>query len=907
MDPDLDLAPGDPRRVQQRRPSAPLGAGWVAGKFLPPSTTRLQVIRASLSARLLEAEGALALVRSPAGFGKTTLMNQARLILEERGVASAWINLDRSDNDISRFLQCLDQAAESLGLIERPAHSTPFTAADPWRTAQAPFALFLDDFENVHEAVVLGVVREIVEHAPRRGHIVIGSRALPQLGIARLRAQGRLVEIEADSLRFTPEDAQTYFQQLGADGLTPSMVRTLNEKTEGWAAALWLAHLALDRRQDKQDFIDRFSGSERAIADYLAEEVVSRQSSEVQAFLLRTSILRELDPSVCAALLPDQDAAALLERMDALTLFLIPLENQTRAFRYHSLFADYLRRELTQRMPQEIERLHRAAAAWFEAQARPIPAIDHALEADDHAYGLSLLEQHAEDFLQRGRMRLLARWFAVIPQDLLRRHPQMEMVAAWAVCFTRGAWDAATLVNDILARHPDNPVVQAHAACIRPLLLTMQDRNTEALAAGRASLKQHPTGHPFADNTLLSTVASLATVLGADEEARQLLQAARRDSDGASTFQHMYAETTEGLLDLQAGRLRQATARFRLAIEATHAVSYNHSQGNAWPGVFFAYAMYETDRLDEASHLLSVYLPLAREVGLPDHMILSHAMQARIAFTRGDVDKAFAILTELEYVGHTRKAPRAAVGARLERSRLYLLQGNASAARGEMLKANDPSVWAREPRERMFAHEIEYPALADIRWTVHFGDSRTALERVEPELTQARADRRQRRVLLLSLLRCMALARSGDPAEAMTQLGHTLQELAHEGFMRLALDEGPMLGRLLKRYQTHFAESLRQSPIVADYLQRLLRAFGPAVEDAAPAEAHEVPLPEPLTRKEVRVLTLLAEGYSNSAMAEKLFVSDSTVRTHLRGINAKLGASSRTEAVAIARRLGLLP
>ncbi|GLS14831.1 LuxR C-terminal-related transcriptional regulator [Hydrogenophaga electricum] len=886
--------------------SAPLRARNTVAletKFQAPAPVASQVTRAELCNALCNGMGQLVLVRAPAGFGKTTALVQARERLEREGVPTVWLTLDRADNDTSRFLSALDEAVHRLGLNDADAGRD---AVQALAQADSPFALFLDEFESVHEAAVLGLVREIAEHLPRRGRLFIGSRNLPMLGLARLRVRGQLTEIEADRLRFSLEDTTAFFDQRRAQALNPDQLFRLHQKTEGWIAALWLASMALDRHENVADFVERFSGSDRAVADYLAEEVLARQPAPIRQFLLRTSLLRQLDASVCAALNPRTDCATLLEQLDADHLFLTPVAGEQRTWRYHSLFAGYLRAQLERERPDEVARLHLAASGWYESRERPVPAIDHAIEGGDFPHAMELLDANAEDFLEQGRMRLLARWFHTLPAAQLRGHLRLQMIAVWAACFTRGPWEAMELLERSGVDRSEDPLLRAHADGMRPMLMAMQDRNDEALIAGRASLQRLPTGNHFADSTLLNAMAYISSVAGDPREALHLLDAARREQDGGSTFNRMYTESTEGLVDLQQGRLRQATARFRLAVDATHAVNYHHTHGNAWAGVLYTSALYEANQLAQADHLLNVYLPLARDVGLPDHMILSHAMRSRIAYIHGDVDVASHALTELEYLGNQRKLPRVVAAAKLERARLLMLQGHASAAHDELVRADDPTLWAREQQQRLLAHDIEYMALARLRWHVAHGDAATSLPLLDAQIeTASRADR-QRRLLVLRLLRALALQRSGDTPAAVAQVGVALQFASQEGFMRLVLDEGPAVGVLVQRYQALHDSGQSRDPLLGDYLQRLLQAFGPL-----PAET-ELPgdLPggvlEPLTRKELRVLQLLVEGYSNNAMAEKLYVSDSTVRTHLRNINMKLGAHSRTQAVAIARRLGLL-
>lgn len=882
-------------------PQTPPVHAVLDAKFLPPAGQSIQVLRQALCEAVRRASGQLVLVSAPAGFGKSTAMAQARERLEADGVPTVWLTLDRADNDVSRFLSGLSEAVNRLGLDGGRGD-----AVQALTHAKAPYALFLDEFEAVHESAVLGLVREVAEHLPRSAHLVIGSRQLPQIGLSRLRVRGQLVEIDADRLRFNASDVMDFFRQRApSQVLDAEQLRRLHQKTEGWIAALWLAAMALERSDNPAEFVDRFSGSNRAVADYLAEDVLARQPEGIRSFLLRTSLLRQLDASVCAALNPRIDCAAMLERLDAEHLFLTPVAGAQRTWRYHSLFADYLRTQLEREHPDEVARLHLAASGWYESQGRPVPAIDHAIEGGDYPHAMELLDATAEDFLEQGRMRLLSRWFGTLPPAQLRQHPGLQMIAVWAACFTRGPWEAMDLLERSGADASDDPHLRAHAAGLRPMLLAMQDRNEEALAIGRESLRRLPTGNHFADSTLLNAMAHSTAVAGHPREAQQLLDAARREQ-GDSTFNRMYNESTEGLLDLQQGRLRQATARFRLAVDATHAVNYHHTHGNAWAGVFYTSVVYEANQIAQADHLLNVYLPLARDVGLPDHMILSHAMRSRIAFINGDVDAASLTLTELEYLGNQRKLPRVVAAAKLERARLLLLQGHGAAAHDELVRADDPTLWDREQHQRLLAHDIEYMALARLRWDIACGDAIACLPRLDLQIHAATTAARHRRLLALRLLRALALQRTGDTPGAVAQLGSALQFACQEGFMRLVLDEGPAIGSLVQRYQALHDSGQVRDPTMSDYLQRLLLAFGPLPSDAEPVGELPGGALEPLTRKEIRVLQLLVEGYSNSAMAEKLYVSDSTVRTHLRNINMKLGAHSRTQAVAIARRLGLV-
>ena len=935
-------------------PAGGLAAGPLSSKLSPPLSQAQQVLRQAVVRRMAEAGGVkLVLVRAPAGFGKTTAMVQAREQLAASGVATAWLTLERTDNDVPRFLACLQQAvAQIVGRPSLPGTqpgaglggpATPLV--DALARHGAPFALFLDDFELITEPAVLGLVREIIDHLPRRGQLVLGSRSLPELGLGRLRMAGQLLEIDTELLRFSRDETRQFLalrwpgDGSGTPGDLAAQVDPLHAKTEGWVAALWLASMALDSVMARQgsvaDFIAQFSGSNRAVADFLAEDVLARQTPEVRNFLLRTSILRQFNAPLCQALTPRSDAARILAQLDAANLFITPISQATgaagtapaeREWRYHSLFADFLRAQLVREQPDALARLHLAASGWYEGQGRPVPAIDHAIEGGDAPHAIHLLSGHAIAFLEQGRMRLLARWFAALQNvegdAALAEHPMLQVVSLWASNLTRGPWAAMDQLQQSGCATSADAAVRAHVNALQPMLLAMMDRVEDAADLGREALARVPTGQPFADSVLCNAMAHVMGVLGEREQAQRLLDAARRGQQGDG-FNRMYTESVEGLLDLQQGRLRQATARFRLALGmaaapagAPGAGAWQPTHGNAWAGVLYAGVVYEAHQLAPAEHLLNVYLPLARDVGLPDHMILSHVMCARIAFGRGDIDAALQFITELEHLGHHRQLPRVVASARLERARVLMLQGQAEAAAQALDRADDTAVWQRVARHQFSAHDVEDMPIGRLRWQVLFGDPAAAARAAAAAAAQAQAAQRQRRALKLQVLQALALQRAGSPADldaAVALTGRLLQVAQAEGYVRLLLDEGPAVGTLLRRTQAALqAAAERTDPLVDDCLQRLIALAGdePLADEPVPAAepaAASATLEEPLTRKEIRVLQLLAEGYSNSVMAEKLFVSDSTVRTHLRNINLKLGARSRTQAVAIARKLGVMP
>ncbi len=863
----------------------------------------VQVFRTEICNRITATDAVrLILIHAPAGFGKSTAMLQVRARLEAQGVSIAWLTLDRIHDNPAQFVEALGSAAKMLDADDGADLSIDLVHALLRHTA--PFAIFIDCFELIEEHAVLTFLKSVIERLPPNGRLIIASRTLPPIGLARLRGSGRLLEIGPDEMRFSMKESEQYFRLRSVPGITHEIVVRLHEKTEGWITGLWLASLSIERQGPNDDFVARFSGSTKSVADYLSEEVFALQPESLQRFLLQTSILRHFTPALCQSLLPDIDAAETLQLLEDQNLFVIPVSGQERTFRYHSLFADYLRKRLASRQPEEMSSLHLAAARWFATQNRPIPAIDHAICAGDFGFAVSMLAGNGISLLEQGRMSLLSNWLDTIPSQYIAVDPLLEIVRIWATLFTHGPWTATERMAGLGASTLEDPRVTPHIDALRPLVLAMQDRYQEAREVGPASIAKLPTGDTFADSVLCNAMATIFASTG-DAHAAQAMIDYARTLYGDSAFNYMYAESLSGILDLRRGKLKSATAKFRLALKASRGTSYSHVSGNSWAGILYAAAMYETNELDAADQLINIYLPMACDAALPDHMIIGHRIRARIAFDRGDIEKAFETLSVLEHLGHRRRLPRLIASARLERGLLHLLQGDGQASREELDHAANLDVWNRLVSERLLAHETNDHVLASIRWEIHFGDAQAALANVQTELEVAAQRQWRLRAEKLRALQSLALQKSGEPAAAIEALATTLRQTSREGFFRLLVEEGAEFGKLVARFfaTLEAMPAKRSDPVFVQYVARLVKEFGLSGSRDMPVENQ---FAAPLTRKEIRVLQLVADGKSNAEITAELAISDSTVRTHLRSINQKLNARSRAEAAAIGRRLDIV-
>jgi LuxR family maltose regulon positive regulatory protein len=888
----------------------------LTSKLTPPTVSRFAVDRTAICDRVFLAfESKVVLVRAPAGFGKTTVMAQVFERYRQEGTAVAWLNLDEADNDLPRFLSYLLVALKNHLRLESdpndweadlPSDAGQLTAHVTNRLGQSdlPFVLFMDEVEVIRDPAVLAFIKQMTTRLPASARLVLGSRMVPEIGLARLRAHGELLEVVPEQLRFSSDEAGLFLVQRRGLSLKPEQVQSLLRSTEGWPTALWLASVALERRTDADAFIAGFAGSATTVADYLAEDVMASQPAEVRDFLLKTSILTQFDTPLCDAVCGHNDSAELLARLEGGNLFLSLVDERQRIYRYHSLFRDFLRSQLTRRFRDSLPALHRAAADWFLSHGRPIPAVDHALETGDLAFIMPLLEEHAESLLNQGRLRLLTRWLETFP-DSVETSPRLRLLHIWAVNLTRGPQEALALLEKVDPAELGNDAALAQFYAMRPTFLGMRDRIDESFALGLERIQLVKPEYVFPYGILSQTLANDSMILGHYSEARRYADQARAAQTGStSVLQMSMAGAVDGAIDLIQGRLRQALAELRLAAGVSDEDFLKNGNRNLLPGVLLAEALYEDDHLERAEGLLNLFLPLTQNLGLPDHLIIAHSVLARIVERQGDPDRTLEILTQLESLGHRLGLQRVVASARIEMSGALLMRGDMQAAKEQLERAGEAIDWQEVSSRSYVANDKITLAIGQIRWMVRNRETSHALALLKQHLANAGAAQRHRRALKFRIILAEALEVDGQHKLAMRTLTKAAEFGAHEGFIGSFLEEGnriqDMLRDLLRSRQTE--TDYRDGDPINAHLIKMTRTR-PEITATAPAQPGPA---EALTRKELQILELLGHGFSNDAMAQKLFVSESTVRTHLRNINTKLQASNRMHALAIARRMQII-
>jgi LuxR family maltose regulon positive regulatory protein len=872
----------------------------LSAKLSPPLISRFSVERELICQRVFAAfDARVVLVHGPAGFGKTTVLAQLLERYRQEGTQVAWLTLDEADNDLPRFVAWLTQALRAAWVPDEEMIDEPGLAALLSR-CDGPFALFLDEMELIRDSGVLALVRQLITLLPANARLLIGSRSQPEIGLGRLRARGELLEIMPAQLRFSDQEAEQFLRQRRQLTLRPEQVQSLLNRTEGWPAALWLASVAIEQRGDAGPFIAGFAGTDAAISDWLAEDVLARQPDEVRDFLLATSIPAQLDAALCDALCERDDSAAMLERLLRDHLFLSRVDEPRQQYRYHSLFRSFLRAQLRLEGGGRESALQRRAARWYLAQQRVIPAIDHALEGGDLDFALPLLEQHAESLLGQGRLRLLTRWLEQLPGAELARHPYLRLIHIWAVNLSRGPREALTLLERIdPATLSEAQLAQYHA--LQPTLLGMRDHIDESQALGRERMRQIAPHFGFPYAMLSQTLAHESMILGDFAAARGYADQARSVQSGAFSRLHAgLAGAVNGAIDLMQGRLRQALAELRLATGVGEGDLIRGVTRHLLPGVLLAEALFESGRWQQAEGLFNLFAPMSQSLGLPDQLIIAHTTLARMASCQEGVEQALELLVQLESLGHQLDLRRVVASARIERAHLLLDTGDAAGAREQLQQAGEAAWWQGVESRFFIANDKLTLAIGQLRWRLRNGEAAQVLAPLKQALAEVERGQRLRRALKLQLLLAEALARDGQHKPAMRTLKRALEHAAPEGFVGTVLEEGPHLQEMVQTLQVQ----TRQGEVEAVGLDRFLTALVRREEKPPPAAAG---LAEALSRKELQVLELVGQGLTNDAMAARLFISESTVRTHLRNINTKLHASNRMHAVAIARQHHLLP
>lgn len=865
----------------------------------------------------------LTLITAPAGFGKTTSLVQwiRRHDGESLHHRVAWVSLER-ENDLHRFwryvLTALDGVQASAGASARalldapqaPLHAIPTVVINEVSSIGDDFVLVLDDYHLVDDPSIHAALDFFVNHLPTNLHVILSSRSEPPLSLARWRASNRLCELREDDLRFSPVEVAAFLNETKRLDLSDSDVEALSTRTEGWIAGLQLVALSVQGYDDasKHSFVAAFTGNQRYIFDYLVTEVLQRQPENVRRFLLQTAILDRLSAALCAAVTGQDDCRTILAHLERSNMFTIPLDQERHWYRYHHLFRDVLRHRLQHAYADAVPDLHRRAAGWYIKDGQAEAAIHHACAAEEWDQAVELIGARISSAWNRGEIRRILSWLEKLPDDRLEAHPELSLFYSRALLLG-GQMEAARrrlreAEEALRARPADegNRVLLGTVCAFRTTVAAVTGETKNALPLGEEALSLLPQANADIRGHAINSLGVAHYYMGDMVHAAQRCAEARALArEAGNLYLVMVATTYRAKALVCQGRLLQAEQTLMQALRSTISV---HRPGQAGiPAASVAYAsygalLYEWNRLEEAEAYVTEAIELGRRLAFGSAVWSAHHTLARIKLALGDGDGARLMLEHAQHYrqNHSVPLPTRLMDAQLAGSHLALGQVQAA----ERWERN---LTLERPPSPGFVHEIEMMTLAWLRLAQDRPDR--ALAHCNQILPAAEHGERQGHVMHILALRAMAYHAQGETRAAIDALHEALALAQPEGYVRLFVDAGQSMAALL--YQA------LASDVLPDYVNALLALFpegdmrtepAGSISPASDPQANER-LVEPLTPREIEVLQLVADGASNSDIAEALTIAVSTAKKHVSNIINKLGVDNRTEAAAKGRQFGL--
>ncbi len=928
-----------------RSPGPPGRVPLLLTKLSIPHVRQSLVPRLALLRRLDEClDHKLTLVSGPAGYGKTTLVSTWVRGLR---IPIAWLSLDEADNDPVRFLSylvaALQRANPTVGQDVRDALEASQLSSLDWAIGalvndlaalSGDLLLVLDDFQAIDQAAIHEAAGNLVAHQPPQLHLAIITREDPPLPLARLRACSELGELRARDLRFTPEETSSLLRDVMGLTLEGRDLAELDARVEGWVAGLQLAGLSMRGHRDPADLIAALSGSHHFILSYLSDEVLRQLPPDTLSFLLQTCVLTRLSGPLCDAVTGRADSAAVLEGLCTANAFVAPLDDEHHWYRYHHLFAELLRSQLSHTQPQLAPTLQGRASEWYERQGMPAEAIDHALAAADYPRAVRLLETHAGAIAGQGHAQTVEGWLRRLPQEWRTVGPRANLAFAGSLVlrgqigeaepYLRNA-EAAAAERERAGAHSEAAAILAEAHSFRAIVVSLRGDTEGACQLAQEAVKRAPQ-----DDLYLQGVAhfSLGTaynyagkVVQAIDTYRKALHLCRAADN---TIASMLIVANLALLYMARGQLRAAGDLCRQAIGPPDALPGMRSPALATVGTCYSQILYQCNELDEAHRQAERWLDLARRGGHVAPLASGSVALSRVLQAQGDIAGATSALDQAVRLLDRTMPAWVAPDIISQQVVLALARGDTAAARQALARTG---VGVEDGTD--YSREVIH--IAYLRLLIHLGREAPGAGRLDQALAvagrllaSAEPAGRAGRVIETLALRALAHQARGDLSHALVDLRQALALAEPEGYVRLFVNEGAPMAGLLKELGE--LEELRGDALsLPTYVGRLLSALGqeaqpapppvpsvpsvptvPSVPSAPSVPSVPLPLVEPLSERELEVLRLMASGLSYKQVAQQLVVSLNTVRFHVKGIYGKLGVNKLASAIERARALDLL-
>jgi LuxR family maltose regulon positive regulatory protein len=884
-------------------------------KLYVPPLQSAWISRSRLAERVDEGfERKLTLISAPAGFGKTTLLVDW---VNKHEKPVAWFSVDKGDDDPVRFLtyvilglQGLEAGTGEAALMmlqspqPPPIESILINLINDVIHIQTDFALIVDDYHLIDAKPIHEMIAFLLENLPGEMHMIIATRSDPPLPLlARLRSQNQLTELRAADLSFTADETSNLFNRSLNLRLSTNDIQLLETRTEGWVAGLQLAALSLQGRKDPSSFIKGFKGDNRYIADYLTEEVLSRQPEQLSNFLLQTSILGRLYGPLCDAVTRQKNSEQMLNTLEKANLFVIPLDDERCWYRYHRLFADLLEQRLRRLQGDLVPELHRRASQWLAENGFKNEAVDHALVAQDYALAAQLIEEIAEIDWDRAQENRLLRWFKKLPNETIDANPNLCIFYAREL-YKSGYIDdaekrlhaAEQMFESTSISNLNKEGLRGRIAVIRAFISTRTGDPSRTISFSSQALKLLPQR----DLNWRSVAATmLGFGYGSDRlvEAQQAFSEAIKISKAAgNVYYHVFAGSCLGSIMLRRGKLKEAkdfNRQFlRLAIE--NGIEQTGIAGTLYGNLGMIFC--EWNDFDEGLRLINKGIELSEPGRDPVTLAMCQLNLLRALMYRMDLAGALKLIDNINERADKFPYPPW-INSAISAINVFFLLG-----RGNL---NAALQWAQERGLSIDdklddLHEMEYIALTNILIAQNKLDEADRL--LQRLIENAKIGDRVYMMIDMRLTRVLIFTLKADAAAALAELKKALSLAEPGGFIMMLVSKGKHVAELLEEICTvkKRDHDATKAGFSLSYAKKIWSAF----KTVMPLKIEG--LMDPISERELEVLHLIAAGLSNREIAEKLFISLNTVKTHTKNINSKLNVNSRTQAVARAKEIGIL-
>lgn len=869
-------------------------------KNTPPISLNKHIVRTETLEKIEKFNNfKLIYIHAPAGFGKSTLLQQYfdRVQPSRKCV---WINLDHSDNDLDTFIQNLSFAwfgtyniRSKNALIDEIIHSSN------------QFSIFLDEFEHIQDPAILNLIQQLIEYLPNNGEIFIASRQQLPLRVASLCINGQAIELNQTDLALKNEHIfELIYENYGYE-LNPIELRLLKEKTEGWIIAIHLFGLTLNQKISVSESIQKFSSKHYKLTQFLTEEILSHLNLAEKNFLLSCCVFNHLNASACDWLLNRNDSHQVLKNLEEKNIFLIQLDSNHECYRFHTLFLGYLRNQLKNHNPLLFQQLQTRAADWYVLNNDPFEAIEHFLLAEYFDKAIQLLIEHSQSLLEQGRVRFLLRSLEQIPKDIFQKIYPLRLVYSLALILNHRFEDAKIVIDQMAI---PKQMADQEIQILDCLWLAMTDQIELSYRACAAVYREDKSYQSLLDNFFISIYSHYLIACNEIHYARNLMNLVLNHRHYVpNTFVHTIHEYNESCIDLIQGRLEQAYIRLYTNYHCTWRDSQNSIPGGkAMIGTLLAEVLYEKNELEDSFNIVKNCLPYARQNGHIDALISSYVLTSKLEFyLHHNQTAALCVLKELEYIGADYQFERVRATSLLEQARIHYINQDYYLSRKILFSIQHLGIWSTLEKFNMPAQNAETAQMMLWRLDIQNGDGEQHEQSLKIAIQRSTSLKYKRLNLKLRMI-LATLYYSLDEIKKSVQIFlSVLMEASTEKFVRTIMDEGPIAHQLIHLIHQNTNEHSTLNQTALNLLTTLYQQIDLSYIDKQLTVKKKKNIIN-LSKREVEILNHAAEGLKNREIAEKIFLAETTVKAHLRRIHVKLDAHSRTEAIAIARRNGML-